>query len=241
MEAGMNGFITKPIDMDRAVALLRSVIARGVAQVPEYEQVEVEEALQPKLDVPVVLNQDYGLRVFKTREKYQRYLHLFVQMYERSIDELEALTEQPELLRALVHKMRGGAGHLGIDQVRDLCAQLESEIDEHLAYANTLEKLGNALRNCFEQIERHFPLDKPVESAMEAILDPAQLIEPLKALHAQLQNYDLDSANSIFQGVSSKLKATDRMALQNCIDLFDANGALAEVERIAADLKIALK
>lgn len=241
MEAGMNGFITKPIDMDRAVALLRSVIARGVAQVPEHEQVEVEEASQPKPDAPVVLNQDYGLRVFKTREKYQRYLHLFVQMYERSIDELEALTEQPELLRALVHKMRGGAGHLGIDQVRDLCAQLESEIDEHQAYANTLEKLGNALRNCFEQIEKHFPLDKPVVSVMEAILDPAQLIEPLKALHTQLQNYDLDSANSIFQGVSSKLKATDRMALQNCIDLFDAKGALAEVERIAADLKIALK
>ena len=137
--------------------------------------------------------------------------------------------------------MRGGAGYLGIDQVRDLCAQLESEIDKHQTYANTLEKLRSALRSSFEQIEKHFPLEQPVESAIEVILDPTHLVEPLIALHAQLQNYDIDSANSIFQGVSSKLKASDRMTLQNRIDLFDTQGAQAEVERIAADLKIALE
>ena len=241
MEAGMNGFITKPIDMDRAVALLKSVIAGGVMNVDLPEQSEIDVAKATAAEVPVVLNQDYGLRVFKTRDKYQRYLHLFVQMYERSIDELEALTDQPEPLRSLVHKMRGGAGHLGIDQVRDLCAQLESQIDEHQPYADTLEQLRSALRSCFEQIDQHFPLEGSPGSATEVSLDPAQLIEPLKALHTQLQNYDLDSANSIFQGVSSKLKPADRVALQNSIDLFDAKGALAEVERIAGELKIALK
>jgi len=93
MEAGMNGFITKPIDMDRAVVLLRSVIGAGMANVAAHEEVEEDAPLRANIEVPVVLNQDYGLRVFKTRDKYQRYLHRIVQMYERSIDELEALAQ----------------------------------------------------------------------------------------------------------------------------------------------------
>lgn len=241
MECGMNGFITKPIDLDRAVALLKSsMMPRGLNFEAQHHN-DVEAVPQRHPDTPMVLNQDYGLRVFKTREKYQRYLHLFVQMYEQSIDELEALAYQPEALGSLVHKMRGGAGHLGIDQVRDLCAQIEACIDEQQPYIDALEKLRTALRSCFSYIDEHFPLGASEGPVIELSLDPKQLIEPLRALYAQLQNYDLDAANSIFQGLSSKLSVNDRVALQNCIDLFDAKGALVEVDRIAGELEITLE
>ena len=240
MECGMNGFITKPIDMDRAVALLKSSMTPGGVNFEARNQRKAEAVPQEHPDTPIVLNQDYGLRVFKTREKYQRYLQLFVQMYEQSIDQLEALADQPEELRSLVHKMRGGAGHLGIDQVRDLCGQIEACIEAQQPYIDALEKLRTALRSCFSYINEHFLLEVSQGAEMELGLDPNQLIEPLKALYAQLHNYDLDSANSIFQGLSWKLSASDRFALQNRIDLFDAKGALAEVERIAGEMEIAL-
>lgn len=241
MESGMNGFITKPIDVDRAVVLLRSITREGVKQTAaEHVGLQAESPTAKLSPNQLVLNQDYGLRVFKTREKYQRYLHLFVQMYESAADAFKQSREDPEQLSAMVHKMRGGAGHLGIDQVRDLCAQVEALIDQKQPYQKVLDQLVDALEVCFKQIKREFPMDQSVESAMEVSLDPVRLVEPLKTLQNQLQNYDLDGANASFQSVKSKFNPKDRVELQNAIDLFDAGAALRVLQRIISTMGVKL-
>jgi len=237
IEAGMNGFITKPVDMERAVALVKSIIAGQTLTSPWQEAHSNEAESEAGTGVaPVVLNQQYGLRVFKTRDRYQRFLRLFVRMYQPAVIQIPGLMNKPDELQSLVHKIRGGAGHLGLDQVRDLCADIENQVSESLPYAQSVEQLITALNSSFAEIDRIYPEEAPVESAPEANLDPQQLIEALKPLQMHLTNYDLDSAVALFQGLKSELTPGDRDALQNAIDLFDSKRALKELERISANL-----
>lgn len=237
IEAGMNGFITKPVDMERAVALVKSIVAGQSLTSPwqEAHSNEIESEAGTGVD-PVVLNQEYGLRVFKTRGSYQRFLRLFIRMYEPAVVQIPGLMDKPDELQSLAHKIRGVAGHLGLDQVRELCADIENQVSESLPYAQSVEELITALNSSFAEIDRIYPEEAPVESAPETNLDPQQLIEALKPLQMHLTNYDLDSADALFQGLKSELTPGDRDALQNAIDLFDSKLALEELERISANL-----
>lgn len=237
MDAGMNGFITKPVDMERAVALIKSIVA-GQSLTSPWQGVHSSE-IERKAGTgvgPVVLNQEYGLRVFKTRDRYQRFLRLFIQMYQPVVVKMPELMDKADELQSLVHKIRGGAGHLGLDQVRDICADIENQVSESLPNTKSVEQLITALNSSFAEIDRIYPEEAPVESAPEANFDPQQLIEALKPLQIHLTNYDLDSASALFQGLKTELTPRDRDALQSAIDLFDSKRALKELERISANL-----
>lgn len=237
IEAGMNGFITKPVDMERAVALVKSIVA-GQSLTSPWQEVHISESeSEASTGVgSVLLNQEHGLRVFKTRDRYQRFLRLFIRMYEPAVVQIPGLMDKPDELQSLAHKIRGGAGHLGLDQVRELCADIENQVSESLPYAQSVEQLITALNSSFAEIDRAFPDEEPVEPAQDASLDPQQLIEALKPLQMHLTNYDLDSADALFQGLKSELTPGHRDALQNAIDLFDSKLALEELERIFAKL-----
>lgn len=235
MEAGMNGFITKPIDLDRAIALIRAVMSaeRSGSATAIFEEAVQDEGAQTQ-----VLNESYGLRVFKSQEKYQRYLHLFVQMYSGAPEQLDELTDSPEELRALVHKMRGGAGHLGMDQLRDLCATIEESIDSGSPYESVVQQLRVSLLAIFELIEQRYPVEEDEDFVKST--DIEQLTEQLVALHSALANYNLDQANQIFSSCRGSLNKAQRSEIQNAIDLFDARKASAALKQVADELQIKL-
>jgi|GEM_PF-967018 len=235
MEAGMNGFITKPIDLDRAISLMKAVLHS------EYSMKEVKLLEEPKTtstSQTQVLNEAYGLRVFKSQEKYQRYLHLFVQMYADAPQQLTDLIDDPEQLRSLVHKMRGGAGHLGMDQLRDLCATIEDAVEEKKPYEAAVQNLRVALQAILELIEQRFPIEEDDHAVQTT--DLSQLTAQLLALHSALSSYDLDQANQIFASCRGALSKKQRAEIQNAIDLFDARKASLALQQVADELNINL-
>lgn len=236
MEAGMNGFITKPIDLDRAVVLLRSVLnqdftAPGLLHSASGDH--AESAVQ-------VLNEAYGLRVFKTHDKYQRYLHLFIQMYSNAPGELGSLVDQPEALRSLVHKMRGGAGHLGMESIRDLCSLIEEAIEERQPFLEAVSELQTELKAAFQIISERFGAKGTEQDVGSSDVDPIELRRNLAALQHCLSDYDLDQANRVFASIQGVFDSAQRSEMQTALDLFDAPKALKILLEIAEKQEIKL-
>jgi len=238
MEAGMNGFITKPIDLDRSVALLRSVLSADyAAPVVKHDANQSAGATNPQVRM---LNEAYGLRVFKTQEKYQRYLYLFIQMYNDAPRRLSRLTDEPEELRSLVHKMRGGAGHLGMEALRDRCAQIESAIEERQPFLESVLELQTELKVMFDLIHERFPIESSEPSEDQVMGNKQQLRQQMVALHQALADYDLDQANRIFSTIRGSFDPEQRAGMQTALDLFDAPSALQVFDSVAEAQQISL-
>lgn len=238
MEAGMTAFIAKPIDVDRAVMLIRSIANRvndGFESIESFDEA-CDDVVKP------LINDAYGLRVFKTRVKYRRYLKLFAQMYDDTPSDLLALVDKPDALRSTVHKLRGAAGHLGLEQVRDLCAEIEIRLEEHQPLDDRPRVLADTIDATLVLIRQRFLADEAREEGSSSVeMDKRELIAKIRAIHKALTNYDLDGAANLFVVIESQLATDQRGRMQKALDMFDTKQAIDELINLATQMKFELE
>jgi len=131
LEAGMDAFLPKPLDVPAAVALIRRLTGRAV-EIPEDRHtpdpaagsVQVHPS-DSELEFPG-LDVERALTVWKDADVYGQYLRHFVDSYGEVSRRL--VTAEPESARQLAHKLRGAAGNLGLVDVAARAAELEQAL-----------------------------------------------------------------------------------------------------------------
>jgi PAS domain S-box-containing protein len=196
LQAGMDGYLAKPIDVDELVNVLRRVTGRadaGVLDAGAPAAPGLPPALLPGIDLKATLPRFGGsftafAAVFKRFESSQGGV----------VDEVRALLAAGDRIRAgqLIHRLRGVAANLGATDVAGHALDLEQALrfDDEAALALRLARLEGALATVLEAA-RELSLDAaapPQETsfAPDEMEQPA-LQDALAHLRDLLQNNNM--------------------------------------------------
>jgi CheY-like chemotaxis protein len=193
LEAGMNDYVTKPIDPDQ----LFSTLVKWIGPVEDRGDVPQPEMAEPEVDVSEEYLPDSlpgfdlaaGLeRLQGNRRLYRKLLLDFGSKYSGMAEEIkEALTaEDMEKVHSLVHNLKGIAGNLSATDLLEAAVEMEKVVKEKPTpspdtMAQKLEALGNNLTSAVEAI-------RVLGSAAEEEVTDTPLAEAIESIPPELAN-----------------------------------------------------
>ena len=155
IEAGMNAFLTKPLDPDLMVRTVRSVIEEMTGQPVPVASIS-EEATAP-VQWPEIAGIDgpraarrLGFDVALLRQSLQRLLAEFGGIGDEPWPDHLSTPARVALTRRM-HKLRGAAGVIDATAVMEAAAQLESALRDDVA-KDDLRPMWRALRDHLRQL-----------------------------------------------------------------------------------------
>ncbi|GHT93441.1 hypothetical protein AGMMS49545_12740 [Betaproteobacteria bacterium] len=173
LNAGMNDFISKPIDTSELNALLITWLPANkrsfVADTPKETPPSSAPGVSGEAERPVVLDQNAGIARFQNDEEmYRKILAEFREEQQDAIKELRSLlaahtADKTKVAHRLAHTLKSTAALIGAERLRQTAATLEMALSDgghHAGKDNTnkqLEMLASEFRLLLEELERIIP------------------------------------------------------------------------------------
>ncbi len=249
LEAGMNDYVTKPIQLDvLSNALLHWIQLQNMETQSESPGVSTATASKPDasdLSTLSCLNYADAMTRMGGKEKLlKRLLLQFVTENEAEMERLEAtLTALDwDQARRLAHTLKGSAGNLGLEDIFTSAQALEKALhDPADVFENTpLAKAFNMLKQSMEQaiteIKNH---EEPAVGSAETVeVDTILLRELLQKVKAAVENFDASAGEQLehLLSVSGDQKNV-RQALKDilkCVEAFEHDAALEKIDALQA-------
>ncbi|MED5597864.1 response regulator [Janthinobacterium sp. P210006] len=250
LDAGMNDFIAKPID----VAQLFGTLARWIAPAAPQEMTAV--VAQPEAELPVIA----GLKMAEAMRRVggnaalmRKLLDRFVETQFDAMQRIVAAIENNQLETAIreAHTLKGLAGNIGAGGLADSAARVE-----HLLSLGSHDGLPQALAACTLALDELVP---KIVLAMQArsnaaeagatpavqvaAVDRAQLEAGLRELSQLLQQDDAQAVKHL-DGIGPVLVAAGQAEharqLKRMLGQYDFEGALAQLGEVADALELTL-
>ncbi|PJJ20605.1 signal transduction histidine kinase [Janthinobacterium sp. 67] len=250
LDAGMNDFIAKPID----VAQLFGTLARWIAPATPQEMAAV--VAQPEAELPVIA----GLKMAEAMRRVggnaalmRKLLDRFVETQFDAMQRIVAAIENNQLETAIreAHTLKGLAGNIGAGGLADSAARVE-----HLLSLGSHDGLPQALAACTLALDELVP---KIVLAMQsrghaaeaggaalahvAPVDRARLEAGLRELSQLLQQDDAQAVRHL-DGIGPVLVAAGQAEharqLKRMLGQYDFEGALAQLGEVADALELTL-
>ena len=247
LDAGMNDFIAKPID----VAQLFGTLARWIAPAAPQEMTVV--VAQPEAELPVVA----GLKMAEAMRRVggnatlmRKLLDRFVETQFDAMQRIVAAIENNQLETAIreAHTLKGLAGNIGAGGLADSAARVE-----HLLSLGSHDGLPQALAACTLALDELVPkivlamqsrsnVPEP-GNAVVAAVDRVHLEAGLRELSQLLQQDDAQAVKHL-DGIGPLLVAAGQAEharqLKRMLGQYDFEGALAQLGEVADALELTL-
>ncbi len=191
-QAGMNGYLAKPFDVDKAVALIlkltghvQATAAASMAATPDQPPVYAQDLPGMAITKALTLWQDAAL--------YQKFLRRFADQYANIVQVLRGAHAVDA--QALLHKFRGAAANLGLVDVAvaahalEYAYQQDKVLDEQALLA-----FQRGMTVALDSIAQYAAPLAPMP--VDAASDPNQLGPALARL---LQAWQTDSSSEVEQ------------------------------------------
>ncbi|WP_426087279.1 response regulator [Janthinobacterium sp. PSPC1-1] len=247
LDAGMNDFIAKPID----VAQLFGTLARWIAPAAPQEMTVV--VAQPEAELPVIA----GLKMAEAMRRVggnatlmRKLLDRFVETQFDAMQRIVAAIENNQLETAIreAHTLKGLAGNIGAGGLADSAARVE-----HLLSLGSHDGLPQALAACTLALDELVPkivlamqsrsnVPEP-GNAVVAPVDRAHLEAGLRELSQLLQQDDAQAVKHL-DCIGPVLVAAGQgehaRQLKRMLGQYDFEGALAQLGEVADALELTL-
>ena len=247
LDAGMNDFIAKPID----VAQLFGTLARWIAPAAPQEMTVV--VAQPEAELPVIA----GLKMAEAMRRVggnatlmRKLLDRFVETQFDAMQRIVAAIENNQLETAIreAHTLKGLAGNIGAGGLADSAARVE-----HLLSLGSHDGLPQALAACTLALDELVPkivlamqsrsnVPEPGNTVVAAV-DRAHLEAGLRELSQLLQQDDAQAVKHL-DGIGPVLVAAGQAEharqLKRMLGQYDFEGALAQLGEVADALELTL-
>ncbi|MEF2268766.1 response regulator [Janthinobacterium sp. LS2A] len=250
LDAGMNDFIAKPID----VAQLFGTLARWIAPATPQEMAAV--VAQPEAELPVIA----GLKMAEAMRRVggnaalmRKLLDRFVETQFDAMQRIVAAIENNQLETAIreAHTLKGLAGNIGAGGLADSAARVE-----HLLSLGSHDGLPQALAACTLALDELVPkivlamqsrghAAEPGGAALAHVapVDRARLEAGLRELSQLLQQDDAQAVKHL-DGIGPALVAAGQAEharqLKRMLGQYDFEGALAQLGEVADALELTL-
>ena len=249
LDAGMNDFIAKPID----VAQLFGTLARWIAPAAPQEMTVV--VAQPEAELPVIA----GLKMAEAMRRVggnaalmRKLLDRFVETQFDAMQRIVAAIENNQLETAIreAHTLKGLAGNIGAGGLADSAARVE-----HLLSLGSHDGLPQALAACTLALDELVPkivlamqsrgsvTEAGSAVAHAAPVDRAHLEAGLRELSQLLLQDDAQAVKHL-DGIGPVLVAAGQAEharqLKRMLGQYDFEGALAQLGEVAEALELTL-
>lgn len=236
LQAGMNGFASKPLN----VPALFAEMCRVLQCCPVEEKAYSEQITLPQSDQ---IDWQQGINLWGSRELLQAEMYSFLAGCEADYPLLADTPLTPAQLAFSLHGIRGAAGNLGLVGVARLATQLEDALRSNGpdAIQNDLLHLQQLLRDTAQQIQ---PPKQAVTDHQTPAPQLARLTQAIKSLQQTLAGHQLDDEvlAVVLAGLESGPVAAveGAAALRAAVDNFEFDQAVSvldDMEGVWPDLQ----
>lgn len=248
MAAGMQDFVTKPIDPDVLWETLLRVIRPKAASLESAALTTISQVVSDAT-VPIVidrfvlpvgilgLDSELGLRRVSGKiALYETILRKYLESQATVIDELRAAVMQQdfELAKRLAHTTKGVSGNIGATLVQGIAGEIEAGLGESVDSVVILDKLTvlqSALAPLLQSLAACLP---QATKAVAVIIDVEKLAELREQLSDFLKDDDSQAAD-LFEEHASLFQAAwpeQFKSLETDLKNFDFDQALQTLETI---------
>lgn len=230
LEAGMNGYVAKPINQDRLFATLWRLV--GAEQKPDLDlgdpsQENAEESEAANLvpeEAPVLTGIDIGSVLQATGITWTT-LQNILEGFRRDNQETAAAIAQAsaaldlDALRHLAHSLKGSAGNIGAGELREAAAALEAACAAGASseVARLAADLAGEVRRLLEVLRHMAPGEPPPTAPDQA--DPAGLTSLLRQLAEAIDRSDPEEIGILAAQIAKRLDACEAPQRLACTTL----------------------
>jgi CheY-like chemotaxis protein len=158
-QAGMTGFLSKPFDVEAAIALIVKLTGHVAQSTAQLQSSAVPTAAaSTSQDYPGIAYAK-GLAIWRNAAAYQKFLRLFTRQYANVVADMRQL-ERPAA-QALAHKLKGAAGSLALEELAARADALEQVLRHDTDPAGALVGLQSAMELVLDSIRQVAPDEPP--------------------------------------------------------------------------------
>jgi PAS domain S-box-containing protein len=249
LKAGMNDYVTKPIDPEKLYYVLARWIKLAQVKTISRKKTIAETDMPEKSRFKEIagINLEAGLKhVAGNKEFYIKILQRFSINYSSFIDDFNQLVDlgkRKEAIR-LVHSLKGVVGIIGAEKLHFNVDELEDSLEKGNEKKGEiyLEKVNSDLKQLLKEIDKAGILKVQVKNTgtPEQKVVLKELRSQLNILKDLLESYQADAVN-FYANISHFLIASgflsESKVLKQSIELYDFEKALQIVEEIESKLK----
>jgi len=233
--AGMNGFATKPIDLEALYAETARVLGLRTAVTEDRADVRTEDP---------VIDMRRALALWRTHERVERGIQRLLDENAGLTQELDRLAALParDGLRALTHRVRGVAANLGAVQLAATLGGLEdaATTEQPLALSARIADVGAALSALGSEVAGwRVVAERPVAKTTEAGCDVQAILHHADALLKALERGEFDDLTlaRLLSAVGSHSASALLGPLAEAIENFDGPLAMTHLRTLIVGMQ----
>lgn len=238
-DAGMDGFASKPIDIEKLQLEIAQVL--GLELSPLTLSSSSSASSQAVDETPLIPGLHYrqGLKLWGQPQAYRQALLRFANEYQTSLEQLQQTFANAEQGRYYAHKLKGVCNNLALKQLAALAQKLESYclLHEEITPA-LLERLAEGLNKTTQALQI-WGQNKSIEvsnneNSNESPLDISALLKAALELKQALKHGELndEALQLLAKQLPKKELHPEWITLRNALDSFEFDEALQALERL---------
>ena len=236
--AGMNDFIAKPFDVDKAIGQIRK-LCLDQKRLPHITAAGEALAIKPTHQIEHFQNLpgiqiNEGLTLWKDVAVYRRFLRKFALDYANVTSEITKLNSIDA--EHIAHKLKGAAGNLALPKVMSAAQDLDQALKNGTESTALVGTLQVALDEALHSIDLFAPATQ--ESADDLVVD-IEKAKPLLLLLLNAFNADDPAViEPLLKQAESVLSAKQIAALKTNVENFDFRGGERTLKDLAKTLGV---
>ncbi len=241
LQVGMNGHLSKPIEVDKFYQVLKQFLKSTNTAPQNNHTIDTTSLLNEVItvsqsDLPTLTGIDLEQAIFRiggNRKRYFEILRHFIDSQKQEMESLSGLIKEQDWVSAtrVAHTLKGSAANLGLDELAQLAAKMENDLEQKLELETELiERVDTILMQVDDELSMWENQHK--EPERDASIDWAQWYQQL---HQAISDYDVIALN-----LSKPIRqvtvwnSAQQEALINAIENFDFEQAKQLLESYPA-------
>lgn len=246
-EAGMNGYLTKPLEPERLLGVIRNIISNNdkekEVKFNGYDKNVKTETMASEHKLKILDFESAINRMGGKIDKYIAILKSFVELHRDDKIRLRELTisGKSDEVKRFLHTLKGSAANIGALRLRNLIVNLEKDFvsQKREDQMEMIHAFDREFESLFEHIKQYIEASDTYFTNSEENNESQKALEDLEILYRLLYVGD-SRAKSFFEEdltyLSKTLNNEDFCDLKKKISCYDFQKALLIVDRIKQDI-----